>query len=24
VPVGHVKGPIIGIWYPFGRIGRVQ
>jgi len=24
VPVTHVKGPVIGIWYPFGRIGRVE
>jgi signal peptidase I len=24
VPVDHVKGPVIGIWYPLGRAGRVE
>jgi signal peptidase I len=24
VPVENVKGPVIGIWYPFGRIGRLE
>ena len=23
VPVGNIKGVLSGIWYPFGRIGRV-
>jgi signal peptidase I len=24
VPVAYVKGPVIGIWLPFGRIGRIE
>jgi len=24
VPVGNVQGVVTGIWYPFGRIGRIE